>query len=91
VTNKKNKIIIESHRYVYTYGLDGYVHKHHVSNGTEVTKGWPQITTRKPYFEKSSSSLTIVDAQDGYSYLYVTHSAYPNTDGRQREEERKIN
>lgn len=52
-----------------------------MENGSEVTtNGWPQVTTRKPYYEKGSSSLTIVDAKDYFSYLYATHSAYPDTD-----------
>ena len=46
--------------YVYTYGLEGYVHKHHVGDGTEVvTGGWPQLATLKGYDEKSASALAV--------------------------------
>ncbi len=40
--------------YVYSYGLDGYVHKFQVGNGTEVTTGgWPVLTTKKAGVRKS--------------------------------------
>jgi hypothetical protein len=67
--------------YVYTYGLDGYIHKYTIADGSEVVGGgWPQITTTKPYYEKQSSALSTATAKNGFSYLYVTHAAYPNTD-----------
>jgi outer membrane protein assembly factor BamB len=64
-------------QYVYTYGLDGAVHKLQVGNGTEITNGgWPQVTTLKGYNEKGSSALTIAVARDGTPYLYVTNGGY---------------
>src|SRR5438552_3081998 len=43
-------------QYVYSYGLDGNVHKYQVGDGTEITGGgWPQSTTLKGFDEKGSS------------------------------------
>lgn len=64
-------------RYVYSYGLDGYVHKYRVQNGSEVRGGgWPEPATRKPFDEKGSSALAIATAKNGISYLYVANSGY---------------
>ncbi len=64
-------------QYVYSYGLDGYAHKHGVRDGVEITGGgWPQLTTLKPFDEKGSSALTIAKAKDGKSYLYIPNGGY---------------
>jgi len=64
-------------QYVYSYGLDGYVHKYQVGDGTEITAGgWPELTTAKPFDEKGSSALSIATS-GGATYLYVTHGGYP--------------
>jgi outer membrane protein assembly factor BamB len=64
-------------QYVYSYGLDGYVHRYQVGDGTEVTSGgWPQLTTAKGFDEKASSALSIASS-GGVTYLYVTHGGYP--------------
>ncbi len=64
-------------QYVYTYGLDGYAHKHVITTGAEITTGgWPELITLKPYDEKGSSSLNIGDG-----YLYVTTAGYPGDHG----------
>jgi outer membrane protein assembly factor BamB len=69
-------------QYVYTYGLDGYVHKLRVGDGTEVTgSGWPELATRKGFDEKGSSDLSIATARNGTSYLYVANSGYPGDRG----------
>ncbi len=69
-------------QYVYTYGLDGFVHKHVVGTGAEVTtEGWPVLASRKPYDEKGSSALTIHTPAGGASYLYVTNAGYPGDHG----------
>lgn len=69
-------------QYVYTYGLDGYVHKHRVTDGLESTSnGWPEPTTTKPSHEKGSSALSIATAANGTSYLYVAHAGYPGDEG----------
>ncbi len=68
-------------RFVYTYALDGYVHKYAVTDGTEVQGGgWPQLITRKPNVEKGSSALTIAVTRDGSRYLYATTAGYPEPD-----------
>ena len=67
--------------YVYSYGLDGYVHKYQVGDGTEIiTGGWPQITTLKGFDEKGSSALSTATSA-GTTYLYVTHGGYPGDNG----------
>lgn len=64
-------------KYVYSYGLDGYVHKYKVGDGVEIrTDGWPELCTLKPYNEKGSSALAIATARDRTSYLYVTNGGY---------------
>jgi outer membrane protein assembly factor BamB len=69
-------------RFVYSYGLDGYVHKYAVGDGTESTDGgWPELVTRKGYDEKGSSALNIATARNGASYLYVAHAGYPGDRG----------
>lgn len=57
---------------VYSYGMDGKVHRYRATTGLEVTgNGWPvQITTMKES-EKASSAL---NAADGY--LYVTTAGF---------------
>ncbi|MEP6943491.1 MAG: PQQ-binding-like beta-propeller repeat protein [Betaproteobacteria bacterium] len=67
--------------YVYTYGLDGYVHKLAIYDGGEVlTGGWPQLTTLKGFNEKGSSALSTAPS-GGTRYLYVVHSGYPGDNG----------
>jgi hypothetical protein len=68
--------------FVYSYGLDGYVHKYAVGDGTEImTGGWPELTTLKGYDEKGSSALSIATAANGTNYLYVVHAGYPGDQG----------
>lgn len=68
--------------YVYSYGLDGYVHKYSVGDGAEfLTGGWPELTTLKGYDEKESSALSIATPVSGISYLYVAHAGYPGDQG----------
>ena len=64
-------------KFVYSYGLDGYVHKYQVSNGEEIKgSGWPELCTLKPFNEKGSSALAIATAKNGISYLYVANGGY---------------
>lgn len=66
-----------SGQFVYSYGLDGKVHKYAVGNGNEVTTGgWPATITLMPNVEKGSSALNI-----GNGYLYMTTSGYPGDGG----------
>ncbi|MFI5168043.1 MAG: PQQ-binding-like beta-propeller repeat protein [Thermoanaerobaculales bacterium] len=68
-------------QYVYSYALDGKVHKYQVGDGTEITTGgWPELATRKPDVEKGSSALAIATV-NGTSYLYVANGGYPGDAG----------
>ena len=67
---------------VYTYGLDGKVHKIAVATGTETQSGgWPVTTTLKPWDEKGSSALSSATGADGHTYLYAVHAGYPGDRG----------
>jgi outer membrane protein assembly factor BamB len=69
--------IDQSRQFVYSYGLDGHVHKYQVGDGQEIKGGgWPELATTKPFNEKGSASLSIVSAPDASSYLYVANSGY---------------
>ncbi len=71
-----------SRQYVYSYGLDGFVHKYQVGDGVEIkTGGWPELATLKGFNEKGSSSLSIATASNGTSYLYVANGGYPGDQG----------
>jgi outer membrane protein assembly factor BamB len=57
---------------VYSYGLDGKVHRFRATTGQEVAgSGWPVLVTRMPLSEKISSALNLVD-----DYLYVTTASF---------------
>src|SRR5438034_7240244 len=61
-----------SGQFVYSYGLDGKVHKYAIGTGVENTGGgFPVTVTINPDVEKGSSPLNI-----GNGYLYVTLSGY---------------
>ena len=69
-------------QYVYSYGLEGNVHKYAVGDGTEVTiGGWPELATLKPSVEKGSAALAIATTASGVSYLYVANGGYPGDQG----------
>ena len=71
-------VIDQAAGYVYSYGLDGKVHKVNLATGAEVQDGtWPVPVTLKPWDEKGSSALSSATAANGHSYLYVTNSGYP--------------
>lgn len=62
-----------SQQYVYSYGLDGFVHKFHAGSGVEVTgNGWPAQVTNHPQTGKGSSALDLADG-----WVYVTVAGYP--------------
>ena len=70
-----------SRQYVYSYALDGFVHKYNIGDGSEVTTGgWPELTTLKPDVEKGSSALTL-GASGGAYFLYVANGGYPGDAG----------
>jgi hypothetical protein len=65
-----------SRAFVYSYGLDGKVHKYAVGTGVETTTGgWPEVTTLKPSVEKGITSLAI-NTVGTTSYLYIGYSGY---------------
>src|SRR5450432_350564 len=69
-------------QYVYAYGLDGYVHKYAVGDGTEVvTGGWPELSTLKPNVEKGAAGLAIATPPGGVSYLYAATNGYGGDGG----------
>jgi hypothetical protein len=73
-------VIDPNRQFVYTYGLDGYVHKLQVGNGSEITTGgWPELSTLKPSAEKQSAALALATS-GGTTYLYSAISAH-NGDG----------
>ncbi len=62
-----------AHGFVYSYGLDGKVHKYHDTTGEEVTGGgWPALITKMTQMEKGSSSLNLANG-----FIYMTTSGYP--------------
>jgi hypothetical protein len=68
-----------SRNYVYSYALDGRVHKYKILTGQEVSgDGWPVVITRKPDVEKGSSALSIATTASGISYLYAAVAGYPD-------------
>ena len=77
-------VIDPNRQFVYAYGLDGYVHKHQVGDGTEIqAAGWPEPVTTKNFDEKGSSALSMATAHDGVTYLYVVTAGYPGDPGDQ--------
>jgi len=61
-----------SKQFVYSYGIDGKVHKYAASDGTEVTtNGFPFTTSLMTDVEKGSSALTIANDR-----IYATMSGY---------------
>jgi len=63
-------------QFVYNYALDGYVHKYHVGDGSELTGGgWPQLASAKPDDEQVSATLSFATAHNGTTYLYATFSS----------------
>src|SRR5262249_28326092 len=57
---------------VYSYGLDGKVHRFRATTGQEVQgEGWPVRVTRMPLSEKVSAGLSLANG-----YLYVTTASF---------------
>jgi hypothetical protein len=64
-------------QYVYAYGLDGYVRKYQVGDGTEIkTGGWPELSTSKPDVDKGAAGLSITSPPGGVNYLYSVTDGY---------------
>lgn len=61
-----------SNQFIYSYGLDGKVHKYAIGSGMENTGGgFPATVTLQTSVEKESSPLNV-----GNGYLYTTMSGY---------------
>lgn len=70
-------VVDPDRQHVYAYGLDGYVHKYAVGDGTETTSGgWPQLSTLKPNVEKGASALAIASPPGGAHFLYAVTDGY---------------
>jgi hypothetical protein len=75
--------VVDSNRqYVYSYGLDGYVHKYAIATGMETRDAhWPELASLKPTDEKGSSALSLAIDRNGTSYLYMPGSGYVGDQG----------
>jgi len=77
-------VIDPARQFVYSFGLDGYVHKYAIGSGNETTTpgpaGWPQQVTLKPNVEKVASGLTIATV-GGTSTLEVVTNGYDGDGG----------
>ncbi len=61
-----------AHNLIYSYGLDGKVHRFRATTGREITGGgWPVRVTKMPLSEKVSSALNLANG-----YLYVTTASF---------------
>ncbi len=70
-------VLDPSKLFVYSYGLDGKVHKYAVTTGQEeTTGGWPATITLMNAVEKGSSALNIANG-----FLYMTTSGYVGDGG----------
>jgi outer membrane protein assembly factor BamB len=73
-----------AHQYVYSFGVDGFVHKYAIGTGVEVMTGgptgWPQQITLKPDVEKVASGLTIAST-GGTEYLVAVTNGYDGDGG----------
>ena len=67
--------------FVYSNGLDGYIHKYTIGTGVEVTGGgWPELSTLKTQWEKGGTAITIATV-GSTSYLYMGVGGYDGDGG----------
>jgi len=67
--------------FVYSSGLDGFLHKYAVGTGVESTGGgWPELLTLKPTFEKDGTAVTVA-VVGSTSYLYMGTGGYDGDGG----------
>ena len=72
LTTATTPAIDPSRSFVYSYGLDGKVHKYSVGDGTEtIDSEWPKVSTLKPTVEHSAAALSIGKSAVGNVYLYA--------------------
>jgi hypothetical protein len=68
-TSNTSPAIDPNRLYVYTFGMDGNVHKLNVGDGSEVTGGgWPERIMNDD--GKARGAFTIATAANGHTYLY---------------------
>ncbi len=68
--------------FVYSYGLDGKIHKLSVTNGAEtLDANWPELVTSKGFDEKGSSALSTATDAQGNTFLYMVTAGYPGDQG----------
>jgi hypothetical protein len=73
-------VIDPDRQFVYTYGLDGKIHKLQVADGTEIlTGGWPEISTAQA--QMRGYTLSQVTTKNGAKYLYSNVTAYISSPG----------
>ncbi len=69
---KASPVADPAHGLIYSYGLDGKVHRFRLTTGQEVQGGgWPVLVTNMPLSEKVSSALSLAG-----DYLYVTTASF---------------
>jgi hypothetical protein len=62
-----------SRQAVYSYGLDGFLHRYALATGEETTgNGWPVLVTRMTQTEKQSATLNLAGGR-----VHVTTAGYP--------------
>jgi hypothetical protein len=67
--------------FVYSNGLDGYIHKYAIGTGAEVTGGgWPELSTLKTQWEKGGTAITI-GTVGSTNYLYMGVGGYDGDGG----------
>jgi hypothetical protein len=60
-------------QYVYSYGLDGALHRYALATGDEtIGNGWPVLVTRMTQTEKQSATLNLANGR-----VYVPTAGYP--------------
>ena len=65
-------VVDPSKKLVFSYGLDGDLHKYDAATGREIkSENWPVRITKMPETEKGSSALNIADGR-----VYATTSGY---------------
>ncbi|MDB6036132.1 MAG: Pyrrolo-quinoline quinone, partial [Verrucomicrobiales bacterium] len=73
-------VIDPDRKFIYTYGLDGKVHKLQVGDGTEIlTGGWPEVSTAQT--KMRGYTLSQATTKSGAKYLYSNVTAYINSPG----------
>jgi len=79
-TTSSPVVLPDSSPFVYTYGLDGFVHSLNLGDGSGEPAGWPQIATFKGFDEKASSALAFAKS-GGSTRIYAVHGGYPGDNG----------